>query len=81
MTTIVVLPLPQIEHPVTKQLHKFWFESPVVSLPQKDDAPAGADTRLYPRDCREGVSSSNSSSSSLQQGVAHLQYTACTGRH
>uniref|UniRef100_A0A383WM53 DNA-directed RNA polymerase subunit beta n=1 Tax=Tetradesmus obliquus TaxID=3088 RepID=A0A383WM53_TETOB len=44
----------QVEHPVTKQVFRFWFESPVVSMPTKDDAPTGADTRLYPRDCREG---------------------------
>lgn len=47
----------QIEHPVTKQLHLFWFENPVVGRPIKEDAPPGADTRLFPRDCREGVSS------------------------
>jgi hypothetical protein len=46
---------------VTKQVFRFWFESPVVSMPTKDDAPPGADTRLYPRDCREGVSDSDSS--------------------
>jgi hypothetical protein len=46
-------------HPVTKQVFRFWFESPVVSMPTKDDAPPGADTRLYPRDCREGVSGRN----------------------
>jgi hypothetical protein len=49
----------QIEHPVTKQVFRFWFESPVVSMPTKDDAPPGADTRLYPRDCREAVSGSH----------------------
>lgn len=56
LLSAAVLPL-QVEHPVTKQVFRFWFESPVVSMPTKDDAPTGADTRLYPRDCREGVSS------------------------
>eukprot|EP00878_Enallax_costatus_P031540 GHUV01034494.1.p1 GENE.GHUV01034494.1~~GHUV01034494.1.p1 ORF type:complete len:197 (+),score=44.92 GHUV01034494.1:718-1308(+) len=44
----------QVEHPRTKQLHRFWFDSPVVGLPINDAAPPGAETRLFPRDCREG---------------------------
>ncbi|KAK9824626.1 hypothetical protein WJX72_011831 [[Myrmecia] bisecta] len=44
----------EIEHPVTKTRHRFWFESPVVGRPLKEDVAAGADARLFPRDCREG---------------------------
>eukprot|EP00878_Enallax_costatus_P037173 GHUV01041973.1.p1 GENE.GHUV01041973.1~~GHUV01041973.1.p1 ORF type:complete len:190 (+),score=46.68 GHUV01041973.1:310-879(+) len=44
----------EVEHPRTKQLHRFWFDSPVVGLPINDAAPPGAETRLFPRDCREG---------------------------
>jgi hypothetical protein len=45
----------QVQHPLTKQVHHFWFKSPVVGLPLKEDAPPGSDTRLFPRDCREAV--------------------------
>eukprot|EP00878_Enallax_costatus_P045404 GHUV01054663.1.p1 GENE.GHUV01054663.1~~GHUV01054663.1.p1 ORF type:complete len:129 (-),score=22.95 GHUV01054663.1:55-441(-) len=58
----------QVEHPRTKQLHRFWFDSPVVGLPINDAAPPGAETRLFPRDCREGVSTSGSTGASATAG-------------
>lgn len=45
----------QVEHPVTKQVHKYWFESPRVAKPYHENA-VGDEGRLFPRDCREGVS-------------------------
>ena len=45
----------QIEHPITKQTHRVWFENPQIGRPLKEDVAAGADRRLFPRDCREGV--------------------------
>lgn len=48
----------QIEHPVTKQAYRFWFENAVVTRPIKDGegSAASADQRLFPRECREAVS-------------------------
>lgn len=51
----VVLVL-QIVHPVTRQTHRIWFESPAVGRPLRDDG-GGRQERLFPRDCREAVSS------------------------
>ena len=45
----------QILHPITKQSHRIWFENPVVGKPLKD-VGGGRHERLFPRDCREGVS-------------------------
>ncbi len=47
----------QFEHTLTKKRHRVWFESPVLGRPVKDDATGVADKRLFPRDCREAVSS------------------------
>ena len=45
----------QIVHPVTRQTHRIWFESPAVGRPLRDDG-GGRQERLFPRDCREAVS-------------------------
>ena len=48
----------QIKHPITKQSHRIWFENPYVGKPLKEIG-GGRHERLFPRDCREGVSISN----------------------
>lgn len=45
----------QVVHPLTKEVHRFWFERPAVGKPLHEDALPGADTRCFPRDCREAV--------------------------
>ena len=45
----------QIEHSVTNETWRAWFENPKVKTPLKDDVHGGADPRLFPRDCREMV--------------------------
>jgi hypothetical protein len=48
--------LVQVEHPVTKAIHQFWFDNPVVARPYNEESSSTAsDPRLLPRDCREGV--------------------------
>lgn len=46
---------PQVEHPVTKQVHRYWFENPRMAKPYHENT-VGDEGRLFPRDCREGVS-------------------------
>jgi hypothetical protein len=46
----------QITQPGTERRHQIWFENPRVSRPVKEDNVGAADKRLFPRDCREGVS-------------------------
>ncbi|EFN59491.1 hypothetical protein CHLNCDRAFT_138110, partial [Chlorella variabilis] len=45
----------EIEQPVSKTRHRFWFENPSVSRPIREDSGAAAsgDQRLFPRECRE----------------------------
>ncbi|KAL4859361.1 DNA-directed RNA polymerase I subunit 2 [Chlorella vulgaris] len=45
----------EIENPLTKTRHRFWFENPAVSRPIREDvgAAAAGDQRLFPRECRE----------------------------
>ena len=51
----------QIDHPGTKETFRFWVENAVVGRPTKDDAAsASIDQRLFPRECREAVSSAAS---------------------
>ena len=45
----------QVTHPVTKVAYKFWLSDPHVGKPIKEDAPATADNRLFPWECREAV--------------------------
>ena len=65
----------QIVHPVTRQTHRIWFESPAVGRPLRDDG-GGRHERLFPRDCREAVSSwcsccpSESLASAMSPGCA-----------
>lgn len=66
----------QIEHPVSKQLHRFWLENPAVSKPVKEDAAAGADQRLFPRECREAVRAASQS----HRTARALESTVGTGR-
>lgn len=40
---------------MTKQIHRYWFENPRVAKPYHENA-VGDEARLFPRDCREGVS-------------------------
>lgn len=51
-------PPPQIEHPLTNQRHRFWFENAVVGRPVREDAGAALEQRLLPRECREAVRAS-----------------------
>lgn len=48
----------ELEHPITKQRHLFWFENAAVGRPVRDDVATINPRRhiLLPRDCREGVS-------------------------
>lgn len=46
----------QIYHPITKTITRFWFDSPTVARPMKEDMPANMDSRLFPWECREAVS-------------------------
>ncbi|KAL4423560.1 hypothetical protein ABPG77_004600, partial [Micractinium sp. CCAP 211/92] len=46
----------EIEHPLTKTRHRFWFENPTVARPIREEGgslAAGGDQRLFPRECRE----------------------------
>lgn len=52
-TAVQLLEPLEVEHPVTKQVHKYWFESPRVAKPYHENA-VGDEGRLFPRDCREG---------------------------
>ncbi|KAL0055264.1 hypothetical protein WJX82_009622 [Trebouxia sp. C0006] len=53
LTRVVELLEPvEIVHPVTRQTHRIWFESPAVGRPLRDDG-GGRHERLFPRDCRE----------------------------
>jgi hypothetical protein len=45
----------QITHPVTKRTYRFWWSQPTLSKPIKEDAPAAADNRLFPWECRDAV--------------------------
>jgi hypothetical protein len=40
---------------VTKQVHRYWLANPRVAKPYHENA-VGDEARLFPRDCREGVS-------------------------
>lgn len=46
----------QVEHPLTGQIHRFWFENATVGRPVKEDAGSAIEQRLLPRECREAVS-------------------------
>lgn len=48
-------PPPKVDHPVTRQVHRFWFEAPTIGKPFHEHA-LGDEARLFPRDCREAVS-------------------------
>jgi hypothetical protein len=52
--TLCVAHRPQVEHPVTKQVTHYWFESPKVAKPFHEHA-LGDEGRCFPRDCREAV--------------------------
>jgi hypothetical protein len=45
---------------VTKQVHRYWFAHPKVGKPYQENA-VGDEGRLFPRDCREGVSTCTAS--------------------
>lgn len=44
----------EIEHPITHETTRFWFEDPHVAKPVKEDSSHLEDPRLFPRECREG---------------------------
>lgn len=60
-------------HPITQQTHRIWFENPFVGKPSKD-AGGGKAERVFPRDCREGVSLLVSRRGAHSLGTG---YTAC----
>lgn len=43
----------EVEHPLTEQIHRFWFENATVGRPVKEDAGSAIEQRLLPRECRE----------------------------
>ncbi|KAK9863838.1 hypothetical protein WJX84_009250, partial [Apatococcus fuscideae] len=43
----------EVEHPSTRNRHRFWFENPIIGRPVKDLVSAGTDERLFPTECRE----------------------------
>ncbi|KAJ9526230.1 hypothetical protein QJQ45_009710 [Haematococcus lacustris] len=43
----------EIQHPITKQVFIFWFASPTVTRPMKEDGPSVGDSSLFPWECRE----------------------------
>lgn len=47
-------PMLQIQHPITKEITRFWFSAAKIEKPVKDE-PSGhsSDHRLFPRECRE----------------------------
>lgn len=46
------LPKAEVEHPLTKQRYRFWFENPRVDRPVMENGN-GEHISLFPRDCRE----------------------------
>ncbi len=76
----------QIVHPVTRQTHRIWFESPAVGRPLRDDG-GGRHERLFPRDCREAVSSwcsccaSKSLASAMSPGCASFSENRLVAGH
>ena len=54
------MPAPPLLPPLllhSQRTHRFWFENPAVSRPIREESSlaAGADQRLFPRECREAV--------------------------
>lgn len=64
---LLSLDLLQVEHPSTRNRHRYWFENPIIGRPVKDIVSAGSDERLFPTECREAVSSA----ASMPMGHSH----------
>jgi hypothetical protein len=65
--------LVQVLHPQTGDTHRVWLENPHVGRPLREDVMAVSDERLFPRDCREGVSACHDGPAALPRSTLSQQ--------